>query len=886
MVDKKEILFLVMIVLGVFVSLNFVTAFQFNGTVYDINSNPLNNTVINITVRNAAGFTIVGYNFTTTNASGWFNMSVDENAQWMYQPVIIHKNGSYYDYVGQSLPAFPSEMIKEIANTNYYLREAGTINITAINSTAGRIGFNYQVKDTRLGYMIASSFGTGGTVTEVSIVLPKDRNYSVMVYPNQSLPANFNWNNFTTNSSYTIVDSGTGNISSYNATTRTLHKMFNITLSLPRVGGFINASGVSVVAGWNEFSVVPFMIEPGNMIHATHGGMPFNLSTFFAQSDMYTLTTGFYNITLPASAESVDYLLFASARNGTGYYGGVANLTLSYGASDVRVNITMHGLLGRPSNFSIDDAGNFSAPKKRITTAKQSFQVVNSSNYSLVNSNVHAEITVNYSAYGAMELTWMEDVPQESGGNFSVPLLNITGIKEMNLFVGGGNYAPKRTSFSVVDLLNANNRSGNVTNISVSSFNPGAIESTLQANRISMSLYVSNSSCDLPDPVANCVLGGTEQDMSTFEPMSVIIGGGKLSFRMGTGGIKVHYVNVDMLASGPPDALFDDSPKNGTSGSSFSSALRFGSGGPKIYDYVMVSMSYSDTAGVGLNDSAGVNVSIPYFYDDNWNIIWNGTVNGTNVTNFALNNSHYAERQNEWQTLMNNVTCVTNQNNFNVTSPCFINTSTNQIWIRIPHFSGTGPTISGSAIVATSSSSSGSSSSGSGVVSSYWINTFAHDKSDFSEIGDLNRYFVERQRARIRINDEIHYIGVTGITTTTATVNLSSENSQQAMLNVGDEKKFEITNDNYYDLSVKLEKIVARRANLTISYLHEVITQLSPEEKKNETALPAAEGATIDREFKEEAGFGADYWIVVVIVVVITVGVVSYIIRFKIKNYK
>ena len=92
-------------------------------------------------------------------------------------------------------------------------------------------------------------------------------------------------------------------------------------MSLPRVGGFINASNVSIVAGWDEFSVVPYMLEPGNNVHATHGTMPYNLSSFFAQSDMYNLGTGFYNLTLPASAEGVDYLLFATARNGTGYYG-------------------------------------------------------------------------------------------------------------------------------------------------------------------------------------------------------------------------------------------------------------------------------------------------------------------------------------------------------------------------------------------------------------------------------------------------------------------------------------------------------------------------------------------------------------------------------------
>ena len=67
-----------------------------------------------------------------------------------------------------------------------------------------------------------------------------------------------------------------------------------------------------------------------------------------------------------------------------------------------------------------------------------------------------------------------------------------------------------------------------------------------------------------------------------FDPLSAVLGGGALSFRMGltSSGIVVHYVNVDLLASGPPDALFDDSATTSTSGG-FSSALRFGSSEPK-----------------------------------------------------------------------------------------------------------------------------------------------------------------------------------------------------------------------------------------------------------------------------------------------------------------
>src|SRR3990167_8394956 len=83
-----------------------VLAFPFNGTVSDVDGVALNNTYINVTIRSSS-FAIVGYNSTTTNASGWFNMTVQEVTNGFYQPNILHYNGSVVDFVGQKLPVFP-----------------------------------------------------------------------------------------------------------------------------------------------------------------------------------------------------------------------------------------------------------------------------------------------------------------------------------------------------------------------------------------------------------------------------------------------------------------------------------------------------------------------------------------------------------------------------------------------------------------------------------------------------------------------------------------------------------------------------------------------------------------------------------------------------------
>ena len=144
---SNRIVFASLILSLVFILLqSLVSGFEFNGTVKDVNGNPLNNSLVNITVRNTNGFTVVGYNFTTTNSSGWFNITVAENAQWMYEPKITSTNSTTgaVIWVGQSLPSFPKEMLTQVAGTTFFLKEGGTINITAINSSGARIPFKYQ----------------------------------------------------------------------------------------------------------------------------------------------------------------------------------------------------------------------------------------------------------------------------------------------------------------------------------------------------------------------------------------------------------------------------------------------------------------------------------------------------------------------------------------------------------------------------------------------------------------------------------------------------------------------------------------------------------------------------------------------------------------------
>lgn len=612
---KLKIFLMLFVVFG-FMSM--ASAWQFNGTVSDVDGNSLNNTVVNITfwTMGAMGPSLVGSNSTTSNASGWFNMNVFENISYMYQPIVRHTNTTTgaVDFIGQSLPQFPYQGFVNTSNINFYLRPAGTINITAINRSGARTTFRYQVKDTKLGYPIAGEFINAAS--EVIVYVPRDRNYSIMIYPDQAMPISFDWNNFSSTSSYDIV----AGLSKYNVTTHTAQKTFNSTDNLITLRGYIQNSSAGDFADWNEFTVVPYLLEPGNMIYlGENAGMPYNMSAWREQSDGYNLTTGFYNITLPGPAESATYLLFATARNGTGYYGGYKNISLGYSDSSTESNFTMYPLMSREwgnNNISLNDAITWT--KVNITSAKQKFNLVNSSGSILSDVNAHLEVKVDYSAYGAREFTFMMDI---SSGNasFYLPLLNAS-VKEINIY--SQSYSPKRVGTKTAAQTLAN------SNITMSIFSPGDIEGSDILASIQVALYKSNSTCDLPNPDSSCVIADSAsmspEAADSFDPFSSIIGGGKLNFRMGllSSGIIVEYIDVDMLASGPPDALFDDSATTSTSGS-FDSAMRFGSNGPSIYDYVMISIPYTEGSSTttGLDEDVDVNMSIPILYDENWNII-------------------------------------------------------------------------------------------------------------------------------------------------------------------------------------------------------------------------------------------------------------------------
>ncbi len=222
------------------------------------------------------------------------------------------------------------------------------------------------------------------------------------------------------------------------------------------------------------------------------------------------------------------------------------------------------------------------------------------------------------------------------------------------------------------------------------------------------------------------------------------------------------------------------------------------------------------------NDTATVNLTT--FVTATYNINWTGLPNG----NYTYNVSIFDTAE-----------------NFNTTANRLIN-------IAVP-----------TVVTTTTTGISG----GSGTTPAIW-KTYTNDKKELSELGNISQGLKNKERLRILFNGEKHYIGVVGLTTTAVTINVSSV-SQQAILKVGEEKKFDLTANGYYDLAIKLDKIISTQANFTISYINEKIGAVSAASSSPSPSPSASPSASETPQLSPEEGFGGFNWIWVILIIIV-----------------
>ena len=165
-----------------------------------------------------------------------------------------------------------------------------------------------------------------------------------------------------------------------------------------------------------------------------------------------------------------------------------------------------------------------------------------------------------------------------------------------------------------------------------------------------------------------------------------------------------------------------------------------------------------------------------------------------------------------------------------------------------------------------SSTTTPSSSSGGGVPTY----TIREDQFNEGYTKSIGRWW----KLKFNLKNETHEVKIDALTNSTIKIIISSE-PQEATLAVGDERKFDLTNDSFYDLSVRLNSIKGLRTNLTIQSIHEGITSetIGEEDEKEDVAGEVYEEEKTD-------------WVLIIGFVVLLIVVFWVFYFWKVKNYK
>lgn len=183
-----------------------------------------------------------------------------------------------------------------------------------------------------------------------------------------------------------------------------------------------------------------------------------------------------------------------------------------------------------------------------------------------------------------------------------------------------------------------------------------------------------------------------------------------------------------------------------------------------------------------------------------------------------------------------------------------------------------GNSASSSAYEGITAACAGSSSSSGGGSSSTttWTNTVV--AGTLTE--PVQRELSVKQRVKLNVVDETHYVGLLSLTATTATIQIASD-PVEATFNVGDTKKFDLNADGTYDLSVTLNGIASGKADVSISAISEAVPEGADGETgtTDGTETGGEEGTGEVQPGVEETGkgLGATAWVVIAVVVIVII---------------
>jgi|GEM_PF-5328340 len=146
-----------------------------------------------------------------------------------------------------------------------------------------------------------------------------------------------------------------------------------------------------------------------------------------------------------------------------------------------------------------------------------------------------------------------------------------------------------------------------------------------------------------------------------------------------------------------------------------------------------------------------------------------------------------------------------------------------------------------------------------------WRGTFAEDKVELSALGSITKNFGVKYRVKFRVHNETHHVGILNLTEKSVIIEVAST-SQKAELFVGDEERFELNGDEFYDIKVRLNKINQDRAEISVFYIQEEV------EKEKEI------------DFSDEETSSYEIAIVAGAIIVVVIGVFVWVIARRLKK--
>ncbi|MFH0832534.1 MAG: PGF-pre-PGF domain-containing protein, partial [Candidatus Aenigmatarchaeota archaeon] len=613
----------------------------------------------------------------STDANG--NVTVD-NLDATYQAPFTVRikgyNGTDMEnatYVGPILPPFPAQMLTQFMNaTTIYVAPAANIRINAINITGEQDApFRGMVFDNILKFPIEMFQDQNYALKTITV--PLERNYSVVVFsmgqggsPPKSitvLDVNLT-QNLTVNGRF--VFRYTFNMST---------ELFNLSGTLRNsTGGVFNYTNLVAekgagAANWT-IKIVTYLSMAGMI--PTDATMP----TDMGNADYpYSANPGNGTFNMPVLGPNINYLITVFVNDSTNYYMGVQNISVT-AAGPNATNITLYKLGG-----ALDTTGSV------VNTSRVTFNLIDgSTNQTAGQASIEAIVTYPINSSVNMTVNWMLNA--NNTGVFMLPLWNATpaGYTGVKLKIYSNRYSPRELTYPAS--LFATNRTINMMLKPFSMERPDGTMLDVQVYAL-----VSNATCDVPNPnlalrsAGGCSLFNMSDD--NFNPLKMLTAG-KVSIRMvQANGVVIHYQNVDLLASGPPDAEYQDSAaESATSGTALQQIWKFGSMGPDIYQRALTGIPYSDST---YNDYGDFNMSLSYLYDNDWNVVWNATVNTTEQipSDFAdFSGATYVNLINKSSPMQCSKT--------NASATCYVDKTNNMFWMWIPHFSGNAPAPNGS----------------------------------------------------------------------------------------------------------------------------------------------------------------------------------------------